>query len=113
MNQAVDDGPRAIADIAHLSVDEVVAKNGDYLVIGFPRINHSQTTDGAGVEQNVAMHDLLFGEDADVERISVCPRYILAGARPAALGDAVAAKRSRDQSRRAWGRYSNNVEAVQ
>jgi hypothetical protein len=98
VNQAVDDGPWAIADIAYLSIDKIVAQYGDDLVIGFPRINHSETTNGAGVEQNVAMHDLLFGQDANIERISVCARYVLAGTRPAVLGGTVSAKRPRDKA---------------
>ncbi len=90
--QALDEGVRAIVDVAPGSKGGIVFHHPDEFVVRFVVVDHAQAADDARGEQNIAMGDGTLRDDADVDRVVVAhdpcsPRHF-----HAAMGDSLVAQ---------------------
>ena len=78
VDEALDQSFRQILHFSNTSVDRIVLKDGEDLVIGFTAIEHRQSAHYPGVEQDLGARDMPLAKHADVEGIEVpacCARH--------------------------------------
>src|SRR3954469_25271947 len=98
MFEPVDESGRSVGDVLDMPVADVGLQDGDDFVVSFVAVDHAETADRDGADNEVTVGGGSLGQDADVEGVAIAAD----GAAPDALfgesRDRVAAERLRDEA---------------
>ena len=86
------------ADVVVIAVRSVVFKYGDDFIVGFRAVQHPQSANGTCRGDDIAVRDIFFGQDADVERIAVAGDIFAFNLFHTMLGKRIATIALRDES---------------
>ena len=71
VDETADDVSRNLLDVRHHSVNGIALEYGDDLVISLVMVEKPETSDRAGIHDDVTVGHILLGEDADIQRVTV------------------------------------------